>query len=429
MKSRSLEAYEKLCQVIPGGVNSPVRACKGLLDTPLVVERGERDMIFDVDGQGYIDFCGSWGTLIHGHAHPQILEAVGRRMAKGTTFGATTEIEEKLARKIVDLVDSVELIRFVSSGTEATMSAMRVARGFTKRDIIIKYNGNYHGHADFFLVNAGSGVINLNTTASSAGIPAELVKHTVSLPYNDVESTRAYFAKHGESIAAVILEPVVANMGVVPATKEFIEMLCHETRSSGALLIFDEVINGFRLGLQGAQGFYGVKPDMTCFGKIIGGGFPAAAFGGRADIMKHLAPLGSVYQAGTLSGNPVAMEAGYQALCMLEVDGFYEELERKTNIITEPVRDYITKHNLNACVQQVGSIFTIFLGKREVRNMDDVKELDLPLFAEMFRYLYANGIYAPPSAHEAWFVSMAHSEEHLVNTRDHILRFFETQSV
>lgn len=421
--SHSQEIYDRLCQVIPGGVNSPVRSCKNLLPQPVVAESGACDMLYDVDGNGYIDYCGSWGALIHGHAHPRILEAVSRRMLKGTTFGLTTEIEEKLARKVCELVPSVEKIRFVSSGTEATMSATRLARGYTNREIVVKFTGNYHGHADFFLVNAGSGVFHLNATSSSAGIPQAIVQHTVSLPYNDLSAFSDFMREHGASTAAVILEPVAGNMGLVAATKEFIALLRQETERCGALLIFDEVMNGFRLSLQGAQGLYEEKPDLTCFGKIVGGGFPAAAFGGRAAIMDHLAPLGSVYQAGTLSGNPLAMEAGLQALLMLERDGFYEELQDKADIITKPIREYLLANDVNACLQQEGSMFSIFFGKRKVSNMDDVRETDREQFAEFFRFLLDNGVYIPPSSVESWFVSMAHTTSNLEKTRDLILEF------
>ncbi len=420
---RSQELYEKLCKVIPGGVNSPVRAWKGMGQPPMVVESGVKDCVYDVEGNKYLDFCGSWGALIHGHAHPQILDAVQKRMAKGTTFGITSGIEEQLASKVVGLIDSVEKVRFVCSGTEATMSAVRLTRGFTGRKIVVKFNGNYHGHADFFLVNAGSGVMELSSTSSSAGIPDEVVQHVVSLPYNDIDTTRQYLQTH--EVAAVILEPIAGNMGVVPAKKEFIEMLRNETEKQGALLIFDEVISGFRVALKGAQSLYHVKPDLTCFGKVIGGGFPVAAFGGRKEVMDFLAPEGPVYQAGTLAGNPLAMEAGYQALSMLERDGFYEELKRKTNIITEPVRNFIKDKNLDLCVQQVGSMFTIFFSRKEVNNQEEAKTLDLEKFAEFFRYMYANGVYIPPSQHEAWFVSQAHEEEHLESTRDLVLEFID----
>lgn len=421
-KSNSQRIYERLCEVIPSGVNSPIRACKGIIDPPMVVERGEHDMIYDVDGNSYIDFCCSWGALLHGHAHPTILAAVQKRMALGTSFGITTEIEESLARAIVDRIPSVEKIRFVSSGTEATMSVARLARGFTKRNLIVKFSGNYHGHADFFLVKAGSGVMNLCPSSSSAGIPDQIVQHTVSLTYNDIEESCTFIRANGTDIAAVILEPIAGNMGVVPATQEFIAMLREETKKVGALLIFDEVITGFRVGSKGAQGIYPVKPDLTCFGKIIGGGFPAAAFGGRADIMDYLAPLGPVYQAGTLSGNPVAMEAGVQALALI-TDNTYTELERKAAIITKPIQAYFEKHNIEACVQECGSMFTIFFGKRAVHNMDDAKALDSDRFKAFFRYMYSHGVYIPPLQQEAWFVSTVHTDANLEKTRDLVLGY------
>lgn len=390
-RTKSLELYERLCEVIPGGVNSPVRAFKGLDIPPMVVEKASADMIYDVDGNGFIDYCGSWGPLIHGHAHPAIIQAASQRMAMGTTFGVTSEIEEQLARKIVGCIPSIEKIRFVSSGTEATMSAARLARGFTKRNLLVKFIGNYHGHADFFLVRAGSGVVNLTATSSSAGIPDEIVSQTVCLQYNDIETCKQFLLheKNREHIAAVIIEPIAGNMGCVPANKEFLWMLREITQSIGALLIFDEVISGFRVGLGGAQQLYGITPDLTCLGKIIGGGFPAAAFGGRREIMDCLAPLGNVYQAGTLSGNPVAMAAGLQALNMLEVDGFYEELERKTKIITKPVKALLNRKKLNHCIQQVGSMFTIFFGRTSVANMEEGHLLDLDGFADFFRYMFA----------------------------------------
>lgn len=426
-RPKSQQCYEKLCQSIPGGVNSPVRSFKGLDQTPLVVERGIGDTIFDVDGNAYIDFCGSWGPLIHGHAHPEIVAAAQRRLAMGTTFGITTAIEERLAKKIIELVPSIEKIRFVSSGTEATMSAARLARGYTKRNLLVKFSGNYHGHADFFLVQAGSGVLGLTPTSSSAGIPEDIVRNTVCLPFNDVKAAREFLLHpdNSDQVAAVILEPVAGNMGCVPPQPEFLKALRNITSEIGALLIFDEVMTGFRVALGGAQALFDIKPDLTCFAKIIGGGFPAAAFGGRKEIMDYLAPLGPVYQAGTLSGNPVAMEAGLTALQLLEKEGFYEELERKTNVITEPVRELIRAKKLNACVQQVGSMFTIFFGKREVRHMDDALQLDLQAFGRFFRYLFSKGVYIPPSQHEAWFVSMAHEEKHLERTRDLVVEYLD----
>lgn len=427
-RPKSQAVYEKLCEAIPGGVNSPVRACKGVEQLPMVVERGAADLLYDADGHHYIDFCGSWGALIHGHAHPTILDAATRRMAAGTSFGITTSIEEQLAAKVISLVDSVEKIRFVSSGTEATMSAVRLARGFTGRDLIVKFDGNFHGHADFFLVRAGSGVLELNQTASSAGIPDAFVQSTISLPYNDEQACRTFLLdpKNASQIAAVILEPIAANMGVVPATESFLKMLRTVTQEIGALLIFDEVISGFRVALGGAQELTGISPDLSCFGKIIGGGFPAAAFGGRKEIMDKLAPLGSVYQAGTLSGNPVAMEAGLQALILLEKENFYADLERKTQILTAPIKKFLGEHlHYPACLQQRGSMFTLFFGVREINHMVDAQKSDAVLFGKFFRYLFSNGIYIPPLQWEAWFVSAVHSDEHLEKTRDLVLAFLQ----
>lgn len=424
MKSTSQAIYSRLCEVIPGGVNSPVRACKGIMDPPMVASHGKADLLYDADGNAFIDYCCSWGALLHGHAHPEILGAVQQRIALGTSFGVTTEIEEKLARLIVNKIDSIEKIRFVSSGTEATMSVARLARGYTKRPLILKFSGNYHGHADFFLVKAGSGVMNLNSTSSSAGIPDSIVQNTVSLTYNDTEGVRAFIRENSPSLAAVILEPIAGNIGVVPATQEFIAMLREETQKVGTLLIFDEVITGFRVGEQGAQSIYPVKPDLTCFGKIIGGGFPAAAFGGRAEIMDHLAPLGPVYQAGTLSGNPVAMEAGLQALSMIEKDT-YSELARKTAIITTPVKELIAERNLNVCIQQRGSMFTLFFGKTAVQDMNDAQATDHDQFKNFFCYMHDRGVYIPPLQQEAWFISTVHTDEHLKKTRDLILEYLE----
>lgn len=424
----SEQIYQDLCQLIPGGVNSPVRSFKGMGIPPMVVERGEKDCIYDVNGHKFIDLCCSWGALIHGHCHPAIVKASTAALSKGSTFGITTQVEAKLADKIISHIPSIEKIRFVSTGTEATMSAIRLARGFTQRDFIIKFTGNYHGHADFLLVRAGSGVIGSAPESTSAGIPTQFVQHTLCLPYNDLECFRETMNRHQSQVAAVIVEPVAANMGVVPASREFLSALRAETEKYNTLLIFDEVITGFRVGLEGAQGIYGIKPDLTCLGKVIGGGFPAAAFGGRREIMDQLAPLGSVYQAGTLSGNPVAMSAGLQALDLLEEKGFYEELERKTDMITKPVAEYIKSQGLNACVQQSGSLYTLFFGLRHVNGMKDGESLDLESFASFFRYMYSNGVYISPSQYEACFVSMAHQDHHLVRVRDLILSYFKRGS-
>lgn len=424
-RRKTEEVFKKLCQYIPGGVNSPVRACSAMGQLPMVVESAKQDKLYDIDGHSYIDYCGSWGALIHGHAHPEVLSAVQARMLKGTSFGITTAIEGELASEVIKLIPSIEKIRFVSSGTEATMTAVRLARGYTKRDLIVKFSGHYHGHADFFLVEAGSGVFNLSSTSSSAGIPDDIVKHTLCLPFNDREACRQVFNDPDiqKRLAGVIIEPVAGNMGVVPASREFIHFLRSETKKRGALLIFDEVITGFRVGLKGAQDYFSVIPDLTCFGKIIGGGFPVAAFGGSEQIMNCLAPLGSVYQAGTLSGNPVAMEAGLQSLRLLQKPGFYEDLQRKTDLLLNPIQEWIQKKNSLACIQRIGSMFTLFFGKKEVRNREDAKGLNSDLYAKLFRYLFDRGIYIPPSPHEAWFVSSAHQDENLIKTQKEIISF------
>lgn len=423
----SAKAYEELCAVIPGGVNSPVRSAHEVGQNPLVAAYAKGDMIFDVEGRGFIDYCCSWGPLIHGHAHPEILEVARQRMALGTTFGVTTPIEGELARKIIHHMPWIDKLRFVSSGTEATMTAARLARGYTGRKFIVKFGGNYHGHADFFLVQAGSGVFGLNPSSTSAGIPEEIVKHTICLTYNDIEGVASFLEERGEEIAALILEPVSANMGVVPPAPGFLQMLREKTAKKGIVFIVDEVITGFRLGIQGAQGHYGVYADLTCLGKIIGGGFPAAAFGGKKEIMDCLAPLGSVYQAGTLSGNPVAMEAGLKTIEMLEPAGFYEDLQAKADIILKPVAQAIEGRS-DVCLQSVASLFTLFFGKDRVLSMHDGKQLDTKRYGAFFRYLFDAGIYIPPSQYEAWFISSAHSDEHLAYTRDKILAFLNKNS-
>lgn len=426
-RPKSKKYFEEFSQIVPGGTNSPVRSFKGLGIPPMIADRGVGALVYDADDNAYIDYCGSWGPLIHGHAHPDILAAAQLQLAKGTTFGIISTVEDKLARIITKHVPSVQKIRFVSSGTEATMSAARVARGFTGRDLIVKFAGHYHGHADFFLVQAGSGVFGLTPTSSSAGIPEDVVRHTACLKFNDVEGCRKFLLDpHNRGrVAGVILEPIAGNMGCVAGTPEFLHMLRTVTREIGALLIFDEVMTGFRVGLGGAQALYGIEPDLSCFAKIIGGGFPAAAFGGREDVMNCLAPLGKVYQAGTLSGNPVAMAAGHRAIVMLERKGVYEELETKTALLIDPVKEMIKRKGINACIQGVGSMFTLFFGRKEVHDMEDAKECDLEAFAHFFRYLFERGVYIPPAQHEAWFVSLAHQNEHLIKTRDLILSYFE----
>ena len=416
--------FSNACKVIPGGVNSPVRSFKSVGLKPMIVESGYGDMIRDVDGNEFIDYCCSWGPLILGHAHPAVVRAAQEQIAKGSSFGIATEVEEKLATKIVGLIPSIEKIRFVSSGTEATMTALRIARGFTGRSKIVKFAGHYHGHHDSLLVQAGSGVSGLNAEATSLGVNPGVIADTISLPFNEPEAVRSLLrSEMGQSIAAVILEPIAGNMGVVLPEAGFLELLREETEKCGALLIFDEVITGFRVGLQGAQGLYGIDPDLTCFGKVIGGGFPVAAVGGKAEIMDVLAPLGQVYQAGTLSGNPVAMRAGLETLNQVEKNNFYLLLEEKAKRLLDPIQEALQKASQPACLQRCGSMFTLFFGVKEVRSKKDLKNLDEARFRQFFKYLFDKGIYIPPASQEAWFISSAHTNEHLDFTASTICAF------
>lgn len=422
MRERSSEIYKRACRAIPGGVNSPVRACRSVGIEPLIAESGQGDTVIDADGNSYIDYCGSWGALILGHAPSRVVEAAVRQVEMGSSFGIATPIEEALAAKIISLVPSIEKIRFVSSGTEATMTAIRLARGFTGRSKIVKFSGCYHGHSDALLTQAGSGAAFLNPTATSLGVTAGTIADTLTLPFNDAEALSSLFADRGREIAAVILEPIPANMGLILPEPHFLSLLRKETERFGALLIFDEVISGFRVGLQGAQGLYGIRPDLTCFGKIIGGGFPAAALGGREEVMDYLAPLGQVYQAGTLSGNPVAMAAGLAALTEIEKPGFYEALQDKTDRLLFPIQEAILEKNLNACIQRAGSMFTIFFGVRQALCREDLAAADAKRFAGFFRALFEKGIYIPPLQQEAWFVSAAHTNEHLDFTAQTVIQ-------
>lgn len=423
MRKRSETIYAKACQVIPGGVNSPVRSFRHLRMSPLIIESGKGSQLHDVDGNTYIDFCCSWGALILGHAEAHIVKGVCDQMQKGSSFGIATEIEEQIATRITHLIPSIEKLRFVNSGTEATMTALRLARGFTERPKILKFTGHYHGHSDALLIQAGSGVSSLNPLATSKGVNPSTLFDTICLPFNDFEATRTIFRESGLQLAAVILEPITGNMGVVLPKKGFLEMLREETARIGALLIFDEVITGFRVGLQGAQGLYGIEPDLTCLGKIIGGGFPVAAVGGKAKIMDSLAPLGQVYQAGTLSGNPVAMRAGLETLALISQESFYEKLERKAQRFAEPILAAIK--NKNAVFHRVGSMFNLFFGVTKVTCKEDLKHLDEEKFIQFFHYLFERGIYISPSSHEAWFLSAAHSDQEIDFAAKTIVTFIE----
>ena len=411
-----MNLYEQALKVIPGGVNSPVRALRSVGHEPLFVKRAEGSKLIDVHGQEYIDFCMSWGVMIAGHKNPLVTNALREALEDGTSYGCATEKEILLAERLVKHVPSIEQVRCVSSGTEATMSALRLARGFTKRDLIIKFEGCYHGHADFLLVNAGSGVSDTNCS-SSAGVPDNMVKDVVSLPYNNIESFEKFMKEKGDSVAAVIVEPAAANMGLVLPIDGFLESLREKTLEHGSVLIFDEVITGFRLGLGGAQGHFNVIPDMTCLGKIIGGGLPVGAFGGRRDIMAHLAPLGQVYQAGTLSGNPLAMTAGLATMDILEQDGFYENLNEQSKNIIEIWNKWLVKQKIPFKMHSLKSMFSFFItDKDHLLNYNDVQSCQMEVFSQLFRDLFDNkNIYLSPSGFETNFVSTSHKKSELLN--------------
>jgi glutamate-1-semialdehyde 2,1-aminomutase len=413
--SKSKDIFRRGEESLVGGVNSPVRAFRSVGGEPIIAQRGAGARLWDADGNEYLDYVCSWGALILGHAHPAIVAAIRDQATRGTSYGVTTELEIELAERIKRAIPTIEKIRFVSSGTEATMSAARLARGHTKRDFILKFEGCYHGHADSFLSEAGSGLATLGI-ASSAGVPEAFAALTRNVPYNDLAAVEKAFAAHRGEIAAVIVEPVAANMGVVPPAQGFLTGLREITRREGALLIFDEVITGFRLCYGGAQSLYKIEPDLTTLGKIIGGGLPVAAYGGRAEIMNHVAPLGAVYQAGTLSGNPLAMRAGIEALRQIEKPGFHEELNKKAEGFAEGLWRVVRSSGIAAQVNAAGSLITLFLNAEPVRNYSDAKKSDTRRFAAFFRSMLDNGVLLPPSQFEALFVSAAHTKEDLENT-------------
>ena len=414
-RARSKAAFEAAQAYLPGGVNSPVRSFRGVGGDPVVVASGAGSRITDVDGNVYIDYCGSWGPLILGHAYPAVVEAVTQAAARGLTYGATTEAEGELARLVCELVPSIEMVRFVSSGTEATMSALRVARAFTGRSKVLKFDGCYHGHADGLLVQAGSGVATLSLP-DSAGVPASYAAETLVAPYNDSQAVEASFRAHAGEVAAIIVEPVAANMGVVPPAEGFLEGLRRLCDANGALLIFDEVITGFRVGLGGYQEACGVTPDLTCLGKVIGGGMPVGAYGGRREVMQLVAPLGPVYQAGTLSGNPLAMAAGLATLRELARPGFFEAIEARTARLVEGIESASAEHGVGVRVNRVGSMFTVFFTPNEVTDYASARTADTKEHARFFHALLEGGAYFPPSQFEATFVSDAHTDEDLEAT-------------
>lgn len=407
-RNRSHRLFQRAQAKIPGGVNSPVRAWKGVGGTPLFITRGQGAHVYDSDGNRYVDFVGSWGPLICGHAHAEILRVLGKTARSGTTFGAPTEHEVKLAEVVVRLMPSLQKIRLVSSGTEATMSAIRVARAYTGRSKIVKFDGCYHGHADGLLVKAGSGIATLGLP-DSPGVPPGFAKETLVAKYNDVISVGKLFERHGKNIAALIVEPVCGNMGVIPPEKDFLISLRKITRRYGALLIFDEVITGFRVALGGAQSVYGVTPDLTCLGKILGGGLPLAAFGGRRQIMDLVAPEGPVYQAGTLSGNPLAVAAGLATLGLLARPGTYARLEAKGKKLEEEFAKVLKRFSIVGAINRIGSMMTLFFGVEQVRNADDARSCDRERFARYFHGMLRRSIYLPPAPFEAMFVSLAHT--------------------
>ena len=411
----SEKKFSRALRKIPGGVNSPVRAWKSVGGSPRFIARGKGSSIYDVDGRRYIDFVGSWGPLILGHAHPKIVKTLNQNAARGTTFGAPTHGEVELAELVSSLMPAIHKLRLVSSGTEATMSAIRLARAFTQRTKLVKFDGCYHGHSDGLLVKAGSGVATLGLP-DSPGVPAGFARETLTARYNDIQSLQKLFDRYGKTIAAVIVEPICGNMGVILPQPGFLAGLRKITKRHGALLIFDEVITGFRVGLGGAQKIFNVKPDLTCLGKILGGGLPLAAFGGRREIMDQLAPLGPVYQAGTLSGNPLAVAAGMTTLKLLSRPGTYAKLAAKGKRLEDGFGKVLRRYKISAAINRIGSMLTLFFGVDRVESPDDARRCDREMFARYFHAMLDRGIYLPPAPFETMFISLAHSTDDLDKT-------------
>jgi glutamate-1-semialdehyde 2,1-aminomutase len=412
---RSTALFAQAQKLIPGGVNSPVRACKSVGCDPRFIAKAQGSKIRDADGNEYIDYVCSWGPMILGHNHPAVREAITKAMEHGTSFGAPCELEVELAELVVDALPSVEMTRFVSSGTEATMSALRLARGYTGRNVVVKFDGCYHGHADSFLVKAGSGVITLGIPGSP-GVPEDIVKNTISIPYNNVEILEQTLRDESLDIACVIMEPVAGNMGVVLPEPEFLTAVRKLTEEQGILLIFDEVITGFRVSYGGAQAHFNIMPDLTCLGKIIGGGLPVGAYGGKAEIMKHISPEGPVYQAGTLSGNPLAMAAGIATLQELKKPGFYETLNSKAEQFAADLTELASKYLEKSCLNRQGSVMTTFFAEGPITDFDSAMTADTDKYGVYYREMLNNGIYLAPSQFEGAFISQAHSAEDLNRT-------------
>ena len=422
---RSSTLFNEAKNYIPGGVNSPVRAFQGVGGEPIYFERGEGAYLYDVDGNAYIDYVGSWGPMILGHSNPFVVDAVRAELDKGLGFGAPTEIETSLAKKICQLMPSIELVRMVSSGTEATMSAIRLARGYTKRDKIVKFEGCYHGHSDSLLVKAGSGALTLGVP-TSRGVPSDLAKHTLVLEYNNLDSVKALFSKMGEEVGCIIVEPVAGNMNCIPPKEGFLQGLRKLCDDYGSVLIFDEVMTGFRVALGGAQAYYRVKPDLTTLGKVIGGGLPVAAFGGRREIMNQIAPLGPIYQAGTLSGNPLSMASGLAMLSILEADdSFYQNLSDSTEYLVNGIVGAASTSNISMTSNNVGGMFGLFFSSEEkVTNFSQASNCDIELFKKFYKSMIKQGVYFAPSAYECGFLSAAHGKNELDETINAALTAF-----
>lgn len=419
----SIDAYKEAVSLMPGGVNSPVRAFRSVGMDPIFMESGKGSKIRDIDGNEYIDYVLSWGPLILGHAPDHVVEALKEAAEKGTSFGAPTLLETKLAQLVVERVPSIEMVRMVNSGTEATMSALRLARGYTGRNLILKFEGCYHGHGDSLLIKAGSGVATLGLP-DSPGVPEGVAKNTITVPYNDLESVRYAFEQYGEDLAGVIVEPVAGNMGVVPQQHEFLKQLRELTEKNGTVLIFDEVMTGFRVGYHCAQGHFGVTPDLTCLGKVIGGGLPVGAYGGKREIMERIAPSGDIYQAGTLSGNPLAMTAGYETLKALTPET-YEAINKKVDRLAEGFREAADQHGIDLQINRAGSMFGVFFTDQPVVDFATASSSDLENFSSYYRSMIESGVFLPPSQFEGLFLSTAHSDEDIEKTIEAVQTAFK----